>query len=178
MPYLMPGEYWVIGCFSLGLDASLMVCGSEKLSAVRNLMPSLSAKTRVYWWKFGSCKESWSPLQHSSPSVTPPTQFTRMVLKALFLCYWISSFPGREGTWSERWESWLNSRWGCLATDGFCCCVVFSAIQYGWTSWSCQGSESLPLSPKPHSPWHWSGALVFTDLACTFWVSLWQLCCF
>lgn len=71
-----------------------------------------------------------------------------MVLKVLFMCYWICSFPGREGTLSQRWESWLNSHWGCLATAGFCLCGFSppSAIQYGRMSWSCSGSKSLPLS--------------------------------
>lgn len=113
------------------------------------VMPPLSAETRACLCKLESCEESWSSLWCSSPSVSAPTQFTKMVLKVLFVCCWISSFPGREGTLHERWESWLNSHWGCLATDEFCCCVVFSppsAIQYGQMSWSCRGSKSLPLS--------------------------------
>lgn len=181
------GVPWMTRCFSYGLDAFLLVHltgspvglgGSLQLC----LVPPLSAKTRVCCWKLGSCKESWSSLQHSSPSMSAPAQFTRMVLKVLFLCYWMSSFPGREGTWSERWENWLNSRWGCFATDGFRCMVFSppSAIQYGGMSWSCSGSShshstsqtSLSLPEMP-----WSAAVVLTDLACTCWVSPWQLRC-
>lgn len=77
--------------------------GSERLSA---LMPSASS---VSWnqgllVKTGVLERKLSSLQCSSPPVSAP----KVVLKVLFLCCWISSFPGREGTLRERWGAgWI-----------------------------------------------------------------------
>lgn len=77
---------WVTGCFSrglvhlagsaVGLRSFLQLC----------LVPPLSAKTGSAGEKWGPVEKVGSSLQCSSPSLSAPTQFTKMVLKVLFLC--------------------------------------------------------------------------------------------
>lgn len=142
---------WVTGCISHGLvhltGSAVGLRGFLHLC----LVPPLSAETRVCWWKLRSWKESWSSLQYSSPA-----RFTKMALKVLFLCCWISSFPGREGTLRGRCESWLDSHCACLDTDGSVAVWFFLTLcSPGWLD-ELELPRRFQVPPsvphKPHSP--------------------------